>query len=80
MDNMTVNNNVSTYAANNTSSAREADTSAKAAEAEKKTEDSAAVYEKSTETKKSSTSQIYNRDAIVSRLKADQQNRIASMQ
>ncbi len=80
MDNMTVNNNVNTYAANNTSSAREADTSAKAAEAEKKTEDSAAVYEKSTETKKSSTSQIYNRDAIVGKLKADQQNRIASMQ
>lgn len=80
MDNMTVNNNVSTYAANNTVSGREADTSAKAAEAEKKTEDSAAVFEKSKEPKRSSTNQIYNRDAIVSRLKADQQSRIASMQ
>lgn len=80
MDNMTVNNNVSTYAANNTVSGRETDTSAKAAEAEKKTEDSAAVFEKSKEPKRSSTNQIYNRDAIVSRLKADQQSRIASMQ
>ncbi|HBA70369.1 MAG TPA: hypothetical protein DCZ40_13575 [Lachnospiraceae bacterium] len=80
MDNMTVNNNVSTYAANNTVSGREADTSAKAAEAEKKTEDSAAVFEKSKEPKRSSTNQIYNKDAIVSRLKADQQSRIASMQ
>ena len=44
MDNMTVNNNVSTYAANNTSSAREADTSAKAAEAEKKTEVQIQIY------------------------------------
>lgn len=80
MDNMTVNNNVSTYAANNTVSGREADTSAKAAETEKKTEDSAAVFEKSKEPKRSSTNQIYNRDAIVGKLKADQQNRIASMQ
>lgn len=80
MDNMTVNNNVSTYAANNTASARETGTSAKAAETEKKTEDSGVVYEKSNETKKSSTNQIYNRDAIVGKLKADQQNRIASMQ
>lgn len=80
MDNMTVNNNVSTYAANNTVSGRETDTSAKAAEAEKKTEDSAAVFEKSKEPKRSSTNQIYNKDAIVSRLKADQQSRIASMQ
>lgn len=80
MDNMTVNNNVSTYAANNTASARETGTSAKAAETEKKTEDSGVVYEKSNETKKSSTNQIYNRDAIVGKLKADQQSRIASMQ
>lgn len=80
MDNMTVNNNVSTYAANNTVPERGADTSAKAAETEKKTEDNAAVYEKSKEPKRSSTNQIYNKDAIVSRLKADQQSRIASMQ
>ena len=77
--NMTVNNNVNTYAANNTASSKATDTSAKA-EAEKKTEDSAAVFEKSKDTKKSSTNQIYNRDAIVGKLKADQQNRIASMQ
>lgn len=80
MDNMTVNNNVSTYAANNTVPGRGADTSAKAAEEEKKTEEEAAVFEKSKEPKRSSTNQIYNRDAIVSRLKADQQNHIASMQ
>ena len=80
MDNMTVNNNVSTYAANNTASARETGTSAKAAETEKKTEDSGVVYEKSDAPKTNSTNQIYNRDAIVGKLKADQQNRIASMQ
>ena len=52
MDNMTVNNNVNTYAANNTASSKATDTSAKA-EAEKKTEDRAAVFEKSKNTKKS---------------------------
>jgi hypothetical protein len=39
----------------------------------------AAVYTKGTSTKKG-TNQIYNRDSIISQLKADQQSRISSMQ
>lgn len=45
-----------------------------------KTEDPAAVYEKSTETAKDSANTIYNRDSIINKLKVDQQNRITSMQ
>lgn len=79
MDNMTVNNNVNTYAANTaTTSAKEAETAAKETTTAKT--DTAAVYEKSTEGKKDSANQIYNRDAIIGKLKADQQNRITSMQ
>lgn len=57
----------------------------KAAQTAKKTEDKtavedkAAVYEKSTETKKDSANRIYNKDAVVAQLKADQQSRIDSM-
>ena len=82
MDNMTVNNNVNTYAADNTatSTAAKAETTTAAKDTESTATDKAAVYEKSTQTKKSSTNQIYNRDAIVGKLKADQQNRITSMQ
>lgn len=42
--------------------------------------DSSVVFEKSNETPKASTNQIYNRDAIISKLKADQQSRLESMQ
>lgn len=81
MDNMTVNNNVNTYAADNTAStAKKAETAAASKESTTAEADKAAVYEKSNATKKSSTNQIYNRDAIVSKLKADQQNRFTSMQ
>lgn len=79
MDNMTVNNNVNTYAADTaTTSAKEAETAAKETTTSKT--DTAAVYEKSTENKKDSANQIYNKNAIIGKLKADQQNRITSMQ
>lgn len=45
-----------------------------------KAADTAAVYEKTTTEKKDSANKIYNRDAIVAQLKADQENRAASMQ
>ena len=82
MDNMTVNNNVNTYAADaaTASTTSKAETTAAADEKSKTKTDEAAVYEKSKDKKRSSTNQIYNRDAVVSRLKADQQNRISSMQ
>lgn len=40
----------------------------------------AAVFEKSAEKKASSSNQIYNKDSVVAKLKADQQARIESMQ
>lgn len=40
----------------------------------------AAVYEKSDKKTKDTANTIYNRDSIISKLKADQQNRITSMQ
>lgn len=48
--------------------------------AEKKDTETAAVYEKSSSTAKSSANKIYNRDSIVAKLKADQQSRADSMQ
>lgn len=45
-----------------------------------KAADTAAVYEKTTTEKKNSANKIYNRDAVVAQLKADQENRAASMQ
>ena len=45
-----------------------------------KAADTAAVYEKTTTEKKDSENKIYNRDAVVAQLKADQENRAASMQ
>ena len=44
-----------------------------------KAADTAAVYEKTTTEKKDSANKIYNRDAVVAQLKADQENRAASM-
>lgn len=79
MDISGVNNSTNTYAA----TAAQTDTTSKAEEAaEKKAadENAAVVYEKSTETKKSSTSAIYNRNSIRAQLKADQESRMASMQ
>lgn len=77
MDNMTI-NNVNTYAAE-TAASTVAKTENTVAEKDT-SKDVAAVYEKSTETKKDSANQIYNKDAIVNKLKIDQQNRITSMQ
>lgn len=79
MDISGVNNSTNTYAV----TPAQADTTGKAEEAaEKKADDdkAAVVYEKSTETKKSSTSTIYNRNSIKAQLKADQESRMASMQ
>ena len=45
-----------------------------------KAADTATVYEKTTTEKKDSANKIYNRDAVVAQLKADQENRAASMQ
>lgn len=44
------------------------------------TKNSGAVYEKSDNKKTDSANQIYNKDAIISKLKADQQSRLQSMQ
>lgn len=78
--NLSVNPNSSTYTAEtskktNTSTQNTTETTDTA-----KTENSAAVYEKSETTTKDSANKIYDRDAIVARLKADQDSRAASMQ
>ena len=58
----------------------EAEKTAKAAETTKdQVKDDAAVFEKSTETKKDSANQIYNKDNVIAKLKADQQSRLDSM-
>lgn len=77
---MTVNNNTNTYAASN--AANTANTTAKeeAAKTDNTSADKAAVYEKSAASKKNSTNQIYNKEAVVAKLKADQQSRMDSMQ
>jgi hypothetical protein len=73
--------NTSTYAATNTSTTESAksETAAKESTSTASVKDEAAVYEKSTETTKDSANQIYNKDSIVAKLKADQQSRIDSM-
>lgn len=77
MDLTSVNNRANTYSASTiTENTKEADIK-KATE--DTTKDSAAVFEKSTETKKDSANQIYNKDAVVAKLKMDQQSRIDSM-
>lgn len=76
---ISVNNTISgTYPANSTSAVQK-DTAADKVTA-KNSGDTSAVYEKSKETKKDSANQIYNKDAVVAKLKADQQSRIDSMQ
>ncbi|MCH5267911.1 MAG: hypothetical protein J1E62_06155 [Lachnospiraceae bacterium] len=70
-------NNVNTYAA---ASAAPATKEEEKAEEKKSEEDESIVYEKSTDEKKASTNQIYNRDAVISKLKADQQSRMDSLQ
>ena len=55
-------------------------TAAANAEDKAKKEEEAVVFEKSEEKKKASTNQIYNKDAVVAKLKADQQSRLDSLQ
>ena len=60
-----------------------AETESKAAKAaettDKQVKEDAAVCEKSQDTKKDSANQIYNRDNVIAKLKADQQTRLDSM-
>ena len=60
------------------SAAKEAQQKDTAAATEKNTA-SEVVYEKSNATKKDSANQIYNRDSVISKLKADQKSRADSM-
>ena len=71
---------VNTYAATNPDNIKKTAEDTTAKESTVAAEDSGVVYEKSKATEKDSANQIYNKDAIVSKLKMDQQNRIASMQ
>lgn len=58
----------------------ETEKASKAAETtEKQVRDDGVVYEKSNETKKDSANQIYNKDNVIAKLKADQQSRLDSM-
>lgn len=85
MTNMAVNNNVNAYATTPAKTTTENTTASTAAKAEaadskdNKNEKEGVVYEKSDE-KVAKGNKLYNRDAIVSKLKADQESRIASMQ
>lgn len=47
---------------------------------DKKTYDTGVIYEKSENIKKDSANTIYNRDAVIQKLKADQESRAASLQ
>ncbi len=85
MADMAVNNNVNAYATTATKPATEnttASTAAKTEAADSKNDKNTTegvVYEKSDE-KVTKGNKLYNRDAIVGKLKADQEARIASMQ
>lgn len=80
MDVSSVNKSASTYAAATADTAKEEAAKKNAAEeAAKEEKEEGVVFEKSNETKKDSANQIYNRDSIVAKLKADQQSRIDSM-
>ena len=75
MDVSAVNSNSNTYAAaSKTETTKKATEESTAAAA-----DSAAVFEKDTTANKDSANKIYNKDAVVARLQADQQSRIDSM-
>jgi len=85
MADMAVNNNVNAYATTATKPATEntaANTTVKTEAADSKNDKNSAegvVYEK-TDDKVAKGNKLYNRDAIVGKLKADQEARIASMQ
>lgn len=82
-----ISSSVNTYSATNTKKTDDTKQKESAKSTTKKdtsstdtTKNSGAVYEKSDSKKTDSANQIYNRDAIVSKLKADQQSRLESMQ
>lgn len=86
MDISGVNSVNSVDAYSQTSAVQDTDTTAKkddaaAKEAAKASKDTAAVvYEKSSESKKDKAATLYNKNAIISKLKSDQESRMASMQ
>lgn len=83
MADMTVNSSVNPYATTGTQTTTDStvNTSAKTETTDKAADTKdGVVYEKSTEKKTDKANTIYNKDAIVGKLKADQEARIASMQ
>ena len=81
MELTSVNNSTGTYTAGTTGAANAATNAAANTAAQTNTnQDTAAVYEKTENHKKDSANTIYNKDAIIKKLKMDQQNRITSMQ
>lgn len=81
MELTSVNNSTGTYTAGTTGAANAAANAAANTAAQTNTnQDTAAVYEKTENQKKDSANTIYNKDAIIKKLKMDQQNRITSMQ
>lgn len=75
---ITLNTNTSSYAASNTTSTAKTNTEALTTKAEE--QETAAVYEKTSATKKDSANTIYNREAVIKKLEMDQQSRMDSMQ
>lgn len=82
MDVSATSSTANSYAASKANTAKAAeDTAAKeSTKAKEEEEKESVVFDKSKETKKASTNKLYNRDAVVSKLKADQEARMASMQ
>lgn len=81
MELTSVNNSTGTFTAGTTGAANAAANAATNTAAQTNTnQDTAAVYEKTENKKKDSANTIYNKDAIIKKLKMDQQNRITSMQ
>lgn len=82
MTDMTVNSSVNAYAATSTQTPVEntQKTENTTAAKENTATKDGVVYEKNTEKKNDRANKIYNRDAIVGKLKADQEARMASMQ
>ena len=77
MSDMMITGSTNPYAAEVTSTAAKTNTTATE---QTNSENPAAVFEKTTNKTKDSANTIYNRDAIVSKLKMDQESRMASMQ
>ena len=77
MTDMTITNSVNTYATTTNPATTE---KAKEETAASTAKEQGVVFEKSKETPKASTNQIYSKESVVAKLKADQEARIASMQ